>query len=750
MIAILATLALLATLLVPMVTPAAASSTYSMSNVSVISANVTNKIIGTLQVDLPAVTTSSFVYMSLPSSPSGYSFNNVAVSVPTNVGGGANGVGTVTISPVNGNLIKIAITAGASGNPGRFILGSSATNPGGTNPGDFTGLSINVPSGVTGEVVATMSAPSSQIFTSGTVTIAKIGTGTVAVAVENTPSLGSGGGQVGIISVKELSAGALVKSTSSLKFTLPSGFTWRHDAAVNNVFWGTNMSDVSFDYGNSDRDLIIKMANDGQGLYFNIKANIDIDESVAKEGDIVVTVGGDSTVSPGTLTVGSYGSYGLTIKAYGDPANLTAGKANVALGKFEIDENLAGSLIPGRTITLTLPSGVVWNSGPAIDTSLSTQDNVAEPTNSTHWKAVGSDGRTIKAEVKMTAGNSATSNKAKLIFKDAKVSTSADFSGDINVTVGGSEGLAGTITLAKVTSGVTASAASTPDVKIGVTGQAAGDFTITETAAGNINSTITTSKLDSTTNYLAQATSTNNRAQIEVYAPAGVTFTSTPTVSVTSGDLMIDTTGVTTNTSSLGEGYLVIPIKSTSLTASTIKISGIKLTIDRTVPEGPIKLKVKGSAVQETKDLPGFASTAASAVVANVVTPAPGEQKAKVIFTISDTKYTVNGVEQTMDVAPYIKDGRTFVPVRYAAQAVGVTPENILYADGKVTLIKGDKVVQLTIGSNVMVINGIGIAMDVPAEIKDGRTMLPFRWVAQALGAKVNWDEATQTVTMEL
>ena len=62
-----------------------------------------------------------------------------------------------------------------------------------------------------------------------------------------------------------------------------------------------------------------------------------------------------------------------------------------------------------------------------------------------------------------------------------------------------------------------------------------------------------------------------------------------------------------------------------------------------------------------------------------------------------------------------------------------------------------EKVIQLTVGDNVMLINGIAISMDVVAEVVDpGRTMLPFRWVAQALGATVSWDEATQTVTMEL
>ncbi|MBC7336320.1 MAG: copper amine oxidase N-terminal domain-containing protein, partial [Clostridia bacterium] len=49
-----------------------------------------------------------------------------------------------------------------------------------------------------------------------------------------------------------------------------------------------------------------------------------------------------------------------------------------------------------------------------------------------------------------------------------------------------------------------------------------------------------------------------------------------------------------------------------------------------------------------------------------------------------------------------------------------------------------------------LLINGITITMDAAPEIKDGRTMLPFRWVAQALGASVSWDEATKTVTMNI
>jgi hypothetical protein len=326
------------------------------------------------------------------------------------------------------------------------------------------------------------------------------------------------------------------------------------------------------------------------------------------------------------------------------------------------------------------------------------------------------------------------------------------------------------LTLAKVTSPITAAVESTPNVKIGMAGQAIGNVTITESAAGNLDAAITYAALDTyaasgSPSYLGITDSgPNSGAQLVLTAPSGVKFDTVPTVTVTSGDLQLDTSNITITTTTNNEGQVIIPIKSSSTTPSTIKVSNMVVTVDRTVPEGPIALKVQGTAVNENTFKAGStiepndsvlfpnSDTAAKVTVANCVTPAPGEQKpaGKVVFTINDTKFKVGDKEQTMDVAPYIKDGRTFIPVRYAAMAVGVTPENILYSDGKVTLIKGDKVVQLTIGSNVMLINGIAINMDVAAEISNDRTMLPFRWVAQALGAKVNWDEATQTVTMEM
>ncbi|MGF7400111.1 copper amine oxidase N-terminal domain-containing protein [Thermoanaerobacterium thermosaccharolyticum] len=58
----------------------------------------------------------------------------------------------------------------------------------------------------------------------------------------------------------------------------------------------------------------------------------------------------------------------------------------------------------------------------------------------------------------------------------------------------------------------------------------------------------------------------------------------------------------------------------------------------------------------------------------------------KLEFTIGKNEYTINGQYYAMDVAPYIKDNRTFLPLRYVAYAIGVEPQNIVYENGVITI----------------------------------------------------------------
>jgi hypothetical protein len=65
-----------------------------------------------------------------------------------------------------------------------------------------------------------------------------------------------------------------------------------------------------------------------------------------------------------------------------------------------------------------------------------------------------------------------------------------------------------------------------------------------------------------------------------------------------------------------------------------------------------------------------------------------------------------------------------------------------------VTIIKGGTVLQLTIGSDTMMLNGATITMDTAPEITSGRTCLPVAWVAEALGASITWNATAQTATV--
>jgi hypothetical protein len=93
----------------------------------------------------------------------------------------------------------------------------------------------------------------------------------------------------------------------------------------------------------------------------------------------------------------------------------------------------------------------------------------------------------------------------------------------------------------------------------------------------------------------------------------------------------------------------------------------------------------------------------------------------------------------TMDVAPVIVDGRTLLPVRFMAYALGATVD-WNDATREVTLVTADG------ASLTFAIGAFAPGMDVPAQIIDGRTMVPLRFISEFFGATVEWDAATRTV----
>jgi hypothetical protein len=678
------------------------------------------------------------------------------IDIPTMFGNTDNGLqpGDLKITQEDDNEIAIEVVGDVeSGVDSMFLLKLGK---------------IWVDKGFEGDITLTAEAPYGG-FPSGSVVVGKVGGGDVTLTVTDDQT--SDSDFTVKIRIKESRPGALADDTDeSLKFLLPDGFVWsktNEGITVGNgikKIWGDDAMLSALKFHVDEDELTVELPKDkdsDSATYFELTLTFKVDdETRAEYGDVVAKVSGDTDVATDEIIVGTYGDYNATISADDPDTVVYAGLASESISDITIKENMKGSLVDGRTLLLTLPDNAQWvevdgksvkdiNEGYVIDSDAGVKLLFSG--------FQGTDNRTLKLKV----DSKDPSDKAELVLEDLKVALQAAKTGDLVVSVSGSSGISGDVTVAKVESAVTITSDAKPTVQIGKTGQPGGDLVITETVAGAISDTLEYLKYDNTTDMLYSFKDTTKETALVLDLPEGVSFASVPKVEVTDGDLDIDESGIYRKDSGqTKDNQLVIPIKSDSNEVSTIKVTGITYTVDRTVPEGDIKVAVIGSAVVQTapsatsEDVSPWPNSKSAAVTANatVGTPAPGDTKKTAAFVLGSTNYTVNGVEQTMDVAPYAKNGRTYLPVRYVAYALGVAEDNIMYdsVTKTVTMLKGDKVVQLAIGSKNLVINGATVAMDVAPEAVDGRTMLPFRWIAWAFGANVNYDAATQTVTMEL
>lgn len=98
-------------------------------------------------------------------------------------------------------------------------------------------------------------------------------------------------------------------------------------------------------------------------------------------------------------------------------------------------------------------------------------------------------------------------------------------------------------------------------------------------------------------------------------------------------------------------------------------------------------------------------------------------------------------------VSPEIKDGRTMVPIRAVSEALGADVDWD-QASRQVTLKRAGVTILMTVDSRTAYVNGKAVEMDVAPYITQGRTLIPARYVAEFFGQKVDWDAATATVSI--
>ncbi|ACI18144.1 anion ABC transporter anion-binding protein [Coprothermobacter proteolyticus DSM 5265] len=112
----------------------------------------------------------------------------------------------------------------------------------------------------------------------------------------------------------------------------------------------------------------------------------------------------------------------------------------------------------------------------------------------------------------------------------------------------------------------------------------------------------------------------------------------------------------------------------------------------------------------------------------------------------------INGLGATgkpyqLDAPPYIKNGRTMVPIRAVTEPFGAKVDWDGATRTVIISFQGHTV-KMTIGSNVATVDGARVTMDVAPEIINSRTFVPARFVSESLGFTVRWNDKTKTVTI--
>ncbi|PHV70145.1 hypothetical protein CS063_11755 [Sporanaerobium hydrogeniformans] len=316
----------------------------------------------------------------------------------------------------------------------------------------------------------------------------------------------------------------------------------------------------------------------------------------------------------------------------------------------------------------------------------------------------------------------------KIDFSDVKVYVPVDKKGDVKITVNG-RAIGDEISTVAVNAVVPFELSNDQlTVKVGIKEQVGGKLVIKETDKARFDQ--------------------NNPLEITFdKQDDGFSFSGKPTVKVVEGDLKLDMD----NIKDAGD-KITIPVLRKSTVASTVEITDFKIKVDRTVPQGKYDLKLNGKAIEPgcamgsltVKDFLNVATANTEDLSTN-----NGLRKGTAAFVIGSDKFLVNGIEKTMDAKAYLDPaGRTMVPLRFVANALGIEDTSIYYAQKTATIVAGSKTISVALGDKVAKINGVAAkVMDVAPTMVNDRVYVPVGELANLLSVKAEWNGETQTAT---
>ncbi|MBC8080704.1 MAG: phosphodiester glycosidase family protein [Gorillibacterium sp.] len=130
---------------------------------------------------------------------------------------------------------------------------------------------------------------------------------------------------------------------------------------------------------------------------------------------------------------------------------------------------------------------------------------------------------------------------------------------------------------------------------------------------------------------------------------------------------------------------------------------------------------------------------------------APAAPRNKVVLTLGKKEVLINGVKASLGTAPAPftnKEGRTMVPVRFVTQALGGTIE-WNQASQKVGVLRGTQLADMWVNQKTMIVDGKAVVSDAAPVLMGGTTMIPLRILSEYFQWKISYNPITKTVTLE-
>lgn len=195
------------------------------------------------------------------------------------------------------------------------------------------------------------------------------------------------------------------------------------------------------------------------------------------------------------------------------------------------------------------------------------------------------------------------------------------------------------------------------------------------------------------------------------------------------------------------EGYVNIELSGTSAPTRFTVYNGDKTLLSSNNISYSRKLKA-GTYYVEVKPRHWGDSYSNGTYTLSAGFPNSNIVKSEILLTVNSKIAKVNGKNKTLLAAPYVKSGTTLVPIRLISEELGASVQ-WKASNQSIKIVMDGTVVDMRVGSRFVTVNGSTRTLPMVPEVKNGTTFVPVRFISEEYGRSVTWNAKSQQILIK-